>query len=144
MQIMSKFSSVQFSASVACLYWHILWAAAPVTSLEVSGNLLQATVNLAVSGSQSVLRIQFSSMSLTNCCKGSVLASGFRLSKVAAIVSSGRKGSAITRLMEPFVSGLSYTQSEGLPLELFSKGPGSLPVPSSVNKKNPYVKNLVF
>ena len=27
--------------------------------------------------------------------------------------------------MEPFVSGLSYTQSEGLPLELFSKGPGS-------------------
>ena len=62
MQIMSKFSSVQFSASVACLYWPILWAAAPVTSLEVSGNLLQATVNLAVSGSQSVLRIQFSSM----------------------------------------------------------------------------------
>ena len=68
MQIMSKFSSVQFSASVACLYWHILWAAAPVTSLEVSGNLLQAAfllmaaVNLAVSGSQSVLRIQFSSM----------------------------------------------------------------------------------
>ena len=60
MQIMSKFSSVKFSASVACLYWHILWAAAPVTSLEVSGNLLQAVfllmaaVNLAVSGSQCV------------------------------------------------------------------------------------------
>ena len=53
------------------------------------------------------------------------MASGFRLSKVAAIVSSGRKGSAITRLMEPFVSGLSYAQSEGLPLELLSKGPGS-------------------
>ena len=38
-----------------------------------------------------------------NCRKGSVLASGFRLSKVAAIVSSGRKGSAISHLMEPFV-----------------------------------------
>ena len=68
MQIMSKFSSVQFSVSVACLYWHILWAAARVTSLEVSDNLLQAAfllmaaVNLAVSGSQSVLQIQFSSM----------------------------------------------------------------------------------
>ena len=80
-----------------------------MTSLEVSDNLLQAAfllmaaVNLAVSESQSVLRIQFSSMQLTNCCKGSVLASGFRLSKVAAMVSNGRKGSAISRLVEPFV-----------------------------------------
>ena len=45
-------------------------------------------------GGQTVLRIQFSSMLLTNCCKGSVVASGFRMWKVAAMVSCGRNGSA--------------------------------------------------
>ena len=34
MQIMSKFSSVQFSASVACLYWHILWDLVALTDVS--------------------------------------------------------------------------------------------------------------